>query len=411
MNITTINRDSHVLSPAIFHPPIADRVYIDRLIDELDNNLCHYTGKCRKLALSMKIRNEIYKNEDYLAYFLEKARHSVALCLQIVEQAWTNIHQPVSHGNITPEYRMSDYRRESLCELAIRMLLKAADEAIKSRPPAQVNISDGGVKTDAAKNIHIQCEDMISTVSYLLGLTTDKKQGAKQRYGSDPITQVLFQSLYNKNLYYQYDEKSNAVLEGVIKTLSGSYYQFYSEQERLPGEQVVSRIIKEIQHSITHHQKFTETTVYRIVSKAFIDPIIMDLNYEKYQHNCHSNALARTYLNKAPRIGDHRKYHHYLTANLSHQHYFNRLFSIGKTFDISKSRLYQEVEKCLLVHNEKLTAEDILLCCKDYYEFAREKYSLKIPSLAEIAFNAQLTQDGYTSAVPTHRRNAVYLAR
>lgn len=65
---------------------------------------------------------------------LEKSYTSVALSLLIVEQAWTNTHQPVSRGNIKPEYRLDDYRRESLCEFAIREILKTVDEAIISQP-------------------------------------------------------------------------------------------------------------------------------------------------------------------------------------------------------------------------------------------------------------------------------------
>lgn len=82
----------------------------------------------------MRVRNEIYKNLDYFYYFLEKSYTSVALSLLIVEQAWTNTHQPVSRGNIKPEYRLDDYRRESLCEFAIREILKTVDEAIISQP-------------------------------------------------------------------------------------------------------------------------------------------------------------------------------------------------------------------------------------------------------------------------------------
>ncbi|PVF13386.1 hypothetical protein DBO95_08255, partial [Yersinia pestis] len=90
---------------------------------------------------------------------------------------------------------------------------------------------------------------------------------------------------------------------------------------------------------------------------------------------------------------------------------FIRLFLLDKTFDIRKSELYQRVEQHLREINENISADDILRCCKDYYEFAREKYALKIPSLAEVEFTEQLTRSGHISAAIEHRRHGTYLPR
>lgn len=48
-------------NPTVLHPPMVDRVYIDRQIDELELYFCPDTGKCKKLTTEMRVRNEIYK--------------------------------------------------------------------------------------------------------------------------------------------------------------------------------------------------------------------------------------------------------------------------------------------------------------------------------------------------------------
>ncbi|WP_016590063.1 hypothetical protein, partial [Yersinia pestis] len=136
---------------------------------------------------------------------------------------------------------------------------------------------------------------------------------------------------------------------------------------------------------------------------------IIDINYEKHCHLSHLNALARTLIAKDIPITHNRKYKHYLTDNLNNK--FIRLFLLDKTFDIRKSELYQRVEQHLREINENISADDILRCCKDYYEFAREKYALKIPSLAEVEFTEQLTRSGHISAAIEHRRHGTYLPR
>ncbi|MBI0235501.1 hypothetical protein, partial [Yersinia pestis] len=153
----------------------------------------------------------------------------------------------------------------------------------------------------------------------------------------------------------------------------------------------------------------SETAAYRLISKAIIDPMIIDINYEKHCHLSHLNALARTLIAKDIPITHNRKYKHYLTDNLNNK--FIRLFLLDKTFDIRKSELYQRVEQHLREINENISADDILRCCKDYYEFAREKYALKIPSLAEVEFTEQLTRSGHISAAIEHRRHGTYLPR
>ncbi|WP_016671045.1 hypothetical protein, partial [Yersinia pestis] len=322
-------------NPTVLHPPMVDRVYIDRQIDELELYFCPDTGKCKKLTTEMRVRNEIYKNLDYFYYFLEKSYTSVALSLLIVEQAWTNTHQPVSRGNIKPEYRLDDYRRESLCEFAIREILKTVDEAIISQP----STTDSFTKKKNKKAY----EDIISMVSYLVGLTKDKIQGAKQRYGSDPITQVLFQEFNKRNIFHDYSGNEQDVLKDAMNGIVYSCYKFYSEKEKLPSVDVIKKIMKEVPQSINYPD--SETAAYRLISKAIIDPMIIDINYEKHCHLSHLNALARTLIAKDIPITHNRKYKHYLTDNLNNK--FIRLFLLDKTFDIRKSELYQRVEQHL----------------------------------------------------------------
>lgn len=396
----------------VLYPSRADRNYIDRLVENLDKSFCQYTGKHENLSSQQRVQRDFYKNDDFTAYFLEKSQSSVALCSHIVEQAWSNLYSPVSHKiNNQPEYRLDDYRRESLCQFAIRKMLKSVNEVINSTVQSQLISQNGAVRAEAIKNKQEKCEDVLSMVSYLLGLTTNKTGGAKQRYGSDPIRQVLFQEFHTKNLYVQSGESPRRVLDSTINKLADDYYQLNSGKEKLPNEQIINRVIKELQDSMVNNSLMTDSAAYRIISKTIIDPLLMAANYEEYHRHAYLNALARTWIEKDTPIGHNQKYKHYLAANLPRNNKFSRLFLLDKTFDIRKSELYQRVEQHLREINENISADDILRCCKDYYEFAREKYALKIPSLAEVEFTEQLTRSGHISAAIEHRRHGTYLPR
>ncbi|BFI65908.1 hypothetical protein okayama3_14930 [Yersinia pseudotuberculosis] len=385
---STIPYSSELASDGnVLYPSRADRNYIDRLVENLDKSFCQYTGKHENLSSQQRVQRDFYKNDDFTAYFLEKSQSSVALCSHIVEQAWNNMYALVSHKiNNQPEYRLDDYRRESLCQFAIRKMLKSVNEVINSTVQSQLILQNGAVRAEAIKNKQEKCEDVLSVVSYLLGLTTNKTEGAKQRYGSDPIRQVLFQEFHNNKNYIKNNRLNEGMLEDTINSLSNGYYQLNSGKEKLPSEQIINRVIKELQDSIANNSLMTDGAAYRIISKTIIDPVIMDANYEGYHHHAYLNALARTKLGKDISISNKSKYIHYLAANLPYDNKFSRLFLLDKTFDIRKSELYQRVEKHLQEINENISADDILRCCKDYYEFARKKYALKMPSLAEIEF-------------------------
>lgn len=383
---STIPYSSELASDGnVLYPSRADRNYIDRLVENLDKSFCQYTGKHENLSSQQRVQRDFYKNDDFTAYFLEKSQSSVALCSHIVEQAWNNMYALVSHKiNNQPEYRLDDYRRESLCQFAIRKMLKSVNEVINSTVQSQLILQNGAVRAEAIKNKQEKCEDVLSVVSYLLGLTTNKTEGAKQRYGSDPIRQVLFQEFHNNKNYIKNNRLNEGMLEDTINSLSNGYYQLNSGKEKLPNEQIINRVIKELQDSIANNSLMTDSAAYRIISKVIIDPMIIDINYEKHCHLSHLNALARTLIAKDIPIAHNRKYKHYLTDNLNNK--FIRLFLLDKTFDIRKSELYQRVEQHLREINENISADDILRCCKDYYDFARKKYALKMPSLAEIEF-------------------------
>ncbi|AJK15827.1 Uncharacterised protein [Yersinia pseudotuberculosis] len=385
---STIPYSSELASDGnVLYPSRADRNYIDRLVENLDKSFCQYTGKHENLSSQQRVQRDFYKNDDFTAYFLEKSQSSVALCSHIVEQAWNNMYALVSHKiNNQPEYRLDDYRRESLCQFAIRKMLKSVNEVINSTVQSQLILQNGAVRAEAIKNKQEKCEDVLSVVSYLLGLTTNKTEGAKQRYGSDPIRQVLFQEFHNNKNYIKNNRLNEGMLEDTINSLSNGYYQLNSGKEKLPNEQIINRVIKELQDSIANNSLMTDSAAYRIISKTIIDPVIMDANYEGYHRHAYLNALARTKLGKDISISNKSKHIHYLAANLPYDNKFSRLFLLDKTFDIRKSELYQRVEQHLREINENISADDILRCYKDYYEFARKKYALKMPSLVEIEF-------------------------
>lgn len=416
--MSAINHNSTILFSSelasdgnVLYPSRAERIYINRLIENLDEIFFQHEGEYNSLSILQIIQREFYKNDDVMNYFLEKSQNSTALCSHIVEQAWSNMYALVSHKvNNEPEYQLDEYRRDSLCQFAIRKMLKSVNKIINSTVKSQLISQKSEDRINAIEGKQKECEDVLSVVSYLLGLTTDQTKGAKERHGLDPIRQVLFQEFCTKSLYVKPGEPSGNALEITINKLADGYYRLNSEKENLPSEQTINRVIKELQDSIANNILTTGVSAYRLISKIIIDPIIMGVNYEKHYHLLHLNALARTLIAKDIPASHNHKHKHYLADNLNNNK-FIRLFFLDKTSDIRKSKLYQRVEKQLREINENISADDILQCCKDYYEFAREKYALKIPSLAEVEFTEQLTRSGHIPTAIEHRRHGIYLPR
>ncbi|CNL06251.1 Uncharacterised protein [Yersinia mollaretii] len=371
------------------------------LISELEKEFNYNDDYDKKFPIYMQIWDEINKSDDHRNYVLMEAqankdKRSDALCCFLVEQGWL-----VEHTNIefpSQSHVLDDLRSDALCQQAIRKLIvKGVQENIQSI----VNGKSSPPKGWAQKE-HEKQESILSIVSYVLGLTTDKENGAKNRLGQDPISNVVSSitirahDFINKNI----DGKNPDAI--VTHKIVDSYYRCYSEKEELPSAEIIDKVKDEIINTVLissnpHDKDYNtllddfeepigiEASAYKIISKVLLHPVIS----KKYFNHMDAIIESRPFLQSN---GERKEY-----ISIEKEY-----LATDETYNIKSSQFYKDIESYLLSINKNLTEGDILLCSENYHQYFCQQFDLDVPSIATLKSLQAL-------AMKSNKRRAVHI--
>ncbi|WP_145573624.1 hypothetical protein [Yersinia mollaretii] len=353
------------------------------LISELEKEFNYNDDYDKKFPIYMQIWDEINKSDDHRNYVLleaqtNKGKRSDALCCFLVDHGWLVAH---TNTEVPSQSRvLDDLRSDALCQQAIRKLIvKGVQENIQSI----VNGKSSPPKGWAQKE-HEKQESILSIVSYVLGLTTDKENGAKNRLGQDPISNVVSSitirahDFINKNI----DGKNPDAI--VTHKIVDSYYRCYSEKEKLPSAEIIDKVMAEITNTVfininPHNEDYhtllddckrplsIEASAYRIISKALLHPIISEKYFKHMEAIIKSGSFLQPNGEKKEYISIEKEY-----------------LATDETYHIKSSQFYKDIESHLLNINKNLTEDDILSCSMDYHQYFCKVFELKVPSLAAL---------------------------
>lgn len=374
---------------------------LSNLISELEKDFDYNYGYDKTFPIYMQIWDEINKSDDHRNYVLmeaqaNKGKRSDALCCFLVEQGWL-----VEHTNIefpSQSRVLDDLRSDALCQQAIRKLIvKGVQENIQSI----VNGKSSPSK-EWAKKEHEKQESILSIVCHVLGLTADKKNGAKNRLGQDPISNVV-SSITNKAhdfIKKNIDgENPDAI---VTRKIVDAYYRCYSNKEELPSAEIIDKVMAEITntvfissnpHDVDYHTLLDdckrplsiEASAYRIISKAILHPVISEKYFKHMESRVHSNSFRQPNGEKKEYINMEKEY-----------------LATDETQHIYSSQFYKDIEGHLKSINKNLTDNDILLCSMDYHQYFCKQFGLNVPSLAALKSFQRLT-------IESNKRRAVHI--
>lgn len=348
---------------------------LNNLISEL-NELFNYNDDNDKLfPIYMQLWNEIDKSENHRNHVLweaqaNKGKCSDALCVFLVDLSRLIVEESLLYK---PE-KVKDIRPE-LCEEVLRKFVARGVQAeIDSIADMKINSPHWNGNEELKKQ-----ESTLSLVSYILGLTTNKKDGAKDRLGIGPIASVIGGMVNNARSFLKLRIDSHQPNIDVLHKITDSYYRCYCEKEKLPNEQLIDNVIKEVRASVSRSNSAAakgvlssidpESSAYRIISKTILDPIISVMYEQQVVSKIQSNTYRENNGKKKSTIEIQKEY-----------------LLTDETLDLKSSQIYKDVKNYLLSINENLTEDDITSCAKDYYEFFREKLKLNVPSLAQLEY-------------------------
>lgn len=353
---------------------------LDKTICDLER-VFNYDDYDKKKSIYKKLWDQIGKSEDHRNYVLWEAqadngKRSDALCCFLVDQSRLIIEERVLYKS----EKVENIRRTELCEEVLRKFIARGVQAeIDSIADMKINSLNWNGNEELKKQ-----ESTLSLVSYILGLTTNKKEGAKDRLGIGPIASVIGDMVNNARGFLKSRIDSNQPNIEVLHRITDSYYRCYCEKEKLPNEQLINNVIKEVRASVSNsisdshfppiedlpYSIDPESSAYRIISKAILDPVIRVMFQQQVASKKRSNAYRENNEEKKKSTLEIQK--EYLVTD--------------ETLDLKSSQIYKDVKNYLLSINENLTENDISSCANDYYEFFREQLKLNVPSLAQIEY-------------------------
>ncbi|MFJ1231032.1 hypothetical protein [Yersinia proxima] len=347
---------------------------LKNIISELEKTFNYNDSYDKHFPIYLQLWNEINKSDDHRNYVLweaqaGKGKRSEALCCFLVEYRWLLTHSSMESSSKSQV--LDDFRREALCEQALRKLVT---RGIQNVIVSIVDKKNHSPAWEANKEQEKQ-ENIISQISYILGLTKDKNNGAKNRLGMDPISNVIFTFASQDLIFIQKLVGGENPALKITHTIADSYYKSHSKKEKLPSKKIIDRVQNEIIETIYRNSEISihnasssinqESNTYRIISKAILDPAIS----KKHQQQMTSKIRTSTYRENN---GEKKR----STAEIQKEY-----LVVDETLDLKSSQLYKDVNNYLLSINKNLTENDISLCAEDYYEFYRERLDLNVPPL------------------------------
>ncbi|HDL8466719.1 TPA: hypothetical protein PXR37_003364 [Yersinia enterocolitica] len=350
---------------------------LNKIISELER-VFNYDDYDKKKSIYMKLWDEINKCKDNHTYVLleaqaGKGKRNNALSCFLVEHGWRLTHTNTKYPS---ESRvLDDFCREALCEQALRKLVT---RGIQNVIVSIVDKKKHSLNWNANEEQKNQ-ESIISKISYILGLTTDKTDGAKERLGMDPISNIIYSFAAKDLLSIREQVGGENPALNITHTIADSYYRCHSEKENLPSEELIDCVQNEIMETIYSNSAILtqgisssidpESSAYRIISKTILDPIISVMYEQQVVSKIQSNTYRENNGKKKSTIEIQKEY-----------------LMTDEILDLKSSQIYKDVKNYLLSINENLTEDDITSCAKDYYEFFREKLKLNVPSLAQLEY-------------------------
>ncbi|AJJ62396.1 hypothetical protein [Yersinia aldovae] len=350
---------------------------LDNIISELEKVFNYNDDYGKNSSIYMQLWDEINKSENHRNHVLweaqaNKGKRSDALCVFLVDLSRLRVEESILYN---PEKeKVKDIRRTELCEEVLRKFVARGVQAeIDAIADMKINSPHWNGNEELKKQ-----ESTLSLVSYILGLTTNKKDGAKDRLGIGPIASVIGDVVNNARSFLKLHIHSNQPNIDVLHRITDSYYRCYCEKEKLPNEQLIDNVIKEVRASVSRSNFASakglpssidpESSAYRMISKTILDPAISVM----YQRQMTSKILSNDHRENN---GEKKK----TTVEIQREY-----LATDETLDLKSSQIYKDVKNCLLSINENLTEDDISSCAKNYYEFFREKYFLDVHSLVQL---------------------------
>ncbi|CNK38910.1 hypothetical protein yaldo0001_21940 [Yersinia aldovae ATCC 35236] len=350
---------------------------LDNIISELERVFNYNDDYGKNSSIYMQLWDEINKSENHRNHVLweaqaNKGKRSDALCVFLVDLSRLRVEESILYK---PEKeKVKDIRRTELCEEVLRKFVARGVQAeIDAIADMKINSPHWNGNEELKKQ-----ESTLSLVSYILGLTTNKKDGAKDRLGMGPIASVIGDVVNNARSFLKLHIHSNQPNIDVLHRITDSYYRCYCEKEKLPNEQLIDNVIKEVRASVSRSNFASakglpssidpESSAYRMISKTILDPAISVM----YQRQMTSKILSNVHRENN---GEKKK----TTVEIQKEY-----LATDETLDLKSSQIYKDVKNYLLSINENLTEDDISSCAKNYYEFFREKYFLDVHSLVQL---------------------------
>lgn len=374
---------------------------LSNLISELEKDFDYNYGYDKTFPIYMQIWDEINKSDDHRNYVLmeaqaNKGKRSDALCCFLVEQGWL-----VEHTNIefpSQSQVLDVLRRDALCQQAIRKLIvKGVQENIKSIVDRNIYPQKGWAKKE-----HEKQESILSIVCHVLGLTADKENGAKNRLGQDPISNVVSSITNRAHNFIKKNidgENPDAI---VTHKIVDAYYRCYSDKEKLPSAEVIDKVITEIANTVfissnPHNEDYhtllddcnrplsIEASAHKIISKAILHPIISEKYFKHIEAIVKSGSFLQPNGEKKEYIIIEKEY-----------------LATDETHNINSSQFYKDIKSYLLSFNENLTENEILSYSMDYHKYFCKVFELNVPSLAALGPFQPLS-------IESNKRRAVYI--
>ncbi|CNJ83032.1 Uncharacterised protein [Yersinia aldovae] len=350
---------------------------LDNIISELERVFNYNDDYGKNSSIYMQLWDEINKSENHRNHVLweaqaNKGKRSDALCVFLVDLSRLRVEESILYK---PEKeKVKDIRRTELCEEVLRKFVARGVQAeIDAIADMKINSPHWNGNEELKKQ-----ESTLSLVSYILGLTTNKKDGAKDRLGMGPVASVVGDVVNNARSFLKLHIHSNQPNIDVLHRITDSYYRCYCEKEKLPNEQLIDNVIKEVRASVSRSNFASakglpssidpESSAYRMISKTILDPAISVM----YQRQMTSKILSNVHRENN---GEKKK----TTVEIQKEY-----LATDETLDLKSSQIYKDVKNYLLSINENLTEDDISSCAKNYYEFFREKYFLDVHSLVQL---------------------------
>lgn len=372
------------------------------LISELENKFNYNDDYDKNFPIYIQLWEEINKSDGHRNYVLleaqaNKGKRSDALCCFLVDQEWWGV-RIIDTKDPSKIEVLDDVRRNVLREQAIRkLLLKGVQDSIDFIVAGGKHPPDKWADKEKEKQ-----EDILSIVCYVLGLTANKKNGAKERLGQDAITSTV-SNIVNKALHFlQQKLNDEHPDQKVTHKIVDSYYRCYSDKEKLPSAETIDNVVTEIANTIRissnpHDEEYhtllddcnrplsIEASTYNIISKAILHPIISKKYTQRMNNRIKSESLLQPNEEKKEYIIIGKEY-----------------LATDETHNIKSSQFYKDIEGCLLTFNSKLTENEIFSCAKDYHKYFCKVFELNVPSLAALEPFQPLS-------IESNKRRAVYI--